>query len=89
MYTYVKGKGWVIETIRSIVITMRCGTKVRLEERKPEIGERYERYGAQNPMSDAEILRFQKSYEFFYCSIVKSSIPLLDYYYYITVIPVK
>lgn len=40
IYEFVKGKGWVSCT--SNVITMRCGTRVRLELRIPREGEHWD-----------------------------------------------
>jgi len=39
IYEYVRGTGWVIETPE--ILTLRCGTKVRLEVRTPREGERF------------------------------------------------
>lgn len=42
IYKYVKGEGWVASTYKtSLECTLGDGTRVRLEYRKPEIGERY------------------------------------------------
>jgi hypothetical protein len=38
-YVYIKGEGWLVET--APVVTMGCGTKVRLELRNPKEGEHY------------------------------------------------
>lgn len=39
LYRYVKGSGWVVDCAR--VVTMSCGTVVRLEVRHPAQGERF------------------------------------------------
>jgi hypothetical protein len=40
IYSFVKGKGWVPSV--GYVITMKCGTLVRLENRAPNVGEYYD-----------------------------------------------
>lgn len=41
IYTFIKGTGWVVTTVEMIDVTMRCGTKVRIERRAPSVGENY------------------------------------------------
>lgn len=41
-YEYVKGQGWVIQPNDNHIITMQCGTRVRLESRPPKSGESYD-----------------------------------------------
>lgn len=37
IYEFVKGKGWVPRT--GLIVTMRCGTRVKLELRPPKEGD--------------------------------------------------
>lgn len=41
IYEFVKGEGWVVRNTESAVVTMRCGTVVRIEKRTPQRGEYY------------------------------------------------
>jgi hypothetical protein len=43
IYEFIKGKGWVPES--PVLTTMLCGTVVRLEPRKPNVGEQWLRSG--------------------------------------------
>lgn len=42
-YEYVRGKGWV--QVLGRVFTMKCGTVVRMEPRKPNPGEKFSNAG--------------------------------------------
>lgn len=46
VYTYKTGEGWVPDSNHVHVITMACGTRVRLEARAPKRGEKYDCGGA-------------------------------------------
>lgn len=39
-YEYIKGKGWVLQS--NTVVTMQCGTVVRIVPRNPNPGERWQ-----------------------------------------------
>lgn len=42
IYSYVRGQGWVVlPEYRTAFAIMQCGTKVRLEDREPNLGEQY------------------------------------------------
>lgn len=42
IYSYVRGQGWVPRVIEGQEFTLLCGTRVRIEKRLPEAGERYQ-----------------------------------------------
>lgn len=39
IYTFKKGEGWVIQRFETFEAVMECGTRVRIERRKPNPGE--------------------------------------------------
>jgi hypothetical protein len=57
IYNYVKGEGWVL-TLENL-ITMACGTVVRLEYRRPVLGEYFDaggpNYGTQEEPNKAAL----------------------------------
>lgn len=52
---YIRGKGWVYED--ESIVTMRCGTKVRLQVRTPMPGERYRRTRNPEYYNNGEVSR--------------------------------
>lgn len=85
IYQFEKGVGWTIAT--SKIYTLRCGTKVRLEERKPNAGEPYYRDDIMyNPELD-----FQKHASMFKLtewSLFQANYTFSKSYKYYTLVPV-
>lgn len=93
-YIFVKGDGWIPEPQR--MITMKCGKRVKLEFRRPEIGEMYDytdlsstRYFVDNqPLWETWIRGFQESDFDNCCGPWSQEHTFYDDYGYIVAVPV-
>lgn len=88
IYEYVKGEGWVPRS--SVIVTLGCGTTVRLEKRNPEPGEKFGVFPSMVRLEEylIDIRSNSRDYRYSYYSIACSKPDPDSQYFYITLVPV-